>query len=149
VPKTIDSERLEKLKKDIESLKLRFPVATISRRMAVDQGNVSAYLSGKKPISERFLHRFYICFTEDLQQASEDIKMQASPASILQQEPVAHKDLKKSNQGWETQEKGYHVLIRLEIKLSKIEKVLRIVADQQKELFNTNKERKGKKKPRG
>src|ERR1700712_570732 len=54
-------------------MKFRFPIKTIADRMGIDRGNLSAYLSGTKPISERFIQRFYYTFSEDLKaMASKD-----------------------------------------------------------------------------
>ncbi len=47
-------------------MKFRFPIKTIADRMGIDRGNLSAYLSCNKPISERFIQRFYHTFAEEL-----------------------------------------------------------------------------------
>lgn len=61
--RTVDIMRLEKFKRDLESLRLRFPIAELAERMKADKGNISAYLNGKKPVSEKFLQRFYDAFS--------------------------------------------------------------------------------------
>jgi transcriptional regulator with XRE-family HTH domain len=57
--RAVDIMRLEKFKRDLESLRLRFPIAELAERMKANKGNISAYLNGKKPVSEKFLQRFY------------------------------------------------------------------------------------------
>jgi transcriptional regulator with XRE-family HTH domain len=64
--KKIDKEGLERLRRDIASLNLRFPVKTVADRLGVDRGNLSAYLSGKKPIPEKLLQKFYKTFSKEL-----------------------------------------------------------------------------------
>jgi len=77
--KRIEIERLERLKKDVNSMQFRFPIKTIADRMGIDRGNLSAYLSGKKPISERFIQRFYHTFAEDLKTtATKDMPVDSS-----------------------------------------------------------------------
>lgn len=50
--------RLDKVLAIIEKVGMRFPVAQIEKEMKENKGNVSAYLSGKKPISENFYNTF-------------------------------------------------------------------------------------------
>lgn len=51
---------------DVESLKLKFPNATISRETGFSAGDVSNYLSGKREPSKRFLEAFYNAFGKKL-----------------------------------------------------------------------------------
>jgi len=51
---------------DINALGLRFPVATIARRMQANKANVSAYVRGVKSASVKFILRFYAEFERDL-----------------------------------------------------------------------------------
>jgi transcriptional regulator with XRE-family HTH domain len=71
--RTVDIMRLEKFKRDLESLRLRFPIAELAGRMKADKGNISAYLSGKKPVSEKFLQRFYDAFSLMLPGAGQEV----------------------------------------------------------------------------
>lgn len=58
MPQKIDQQRLEWFKAQIERLGIRFPVAEIAEKTGSDQGNVSSYLKGKKPLSDNFLTKF-------------------------------------------------------------------------------------------
>lgn len=42
----------------IKELKIRFPVAELSERMAITKGKVSEALAGKRPISDLFFNKF-------------------------------------------------------------------------------------------
>lgn len=42
----------------MERLGIRFPVAEIAEKTGFDQGNISAYYKGKKPLSDNFLTSF-------------------------------------------------------------------------------------------
>jgi hypothetical protein len=65
----IDSQRLEKNKRDIALLNIRFPIATIAKRTGCDKGNVSKALKGNVPCSDNFVNRFYASFRDDLNKA--------------------------------------------------------------------------------
>lgn len=83
--KAIDTERLEKLKGDIDALRLRFPVATISERTGFNKSTVSMRLNGKIPLSQSFLDCFYAVFKGDLEIAAShnpDVKSIASEVSL-------------------------------------------------------------------
>jgi hypothetical protein len=54
----LDKDRLDKVLKIIERHEMRFPVATLSKEMKVNKGNVSAYLKGNKAMSENFYNTF-------------------------------------------------------------------------------------------
>lgn len=62
----IDSQRLEKIKRDISLLNIRFPVATIAKRTGYDKGNISKMVRGNLPCSDNFLNRFYAVFQDEL-----------------------------------------------------------------------------------
>lgn len=51
-------EQLKKLKEDIASLGLRFPMSEIAARMNMDRGNFSSYYNGRKSLTEKFLKKF-------------------------------------------------------------------------------------------
>lgn len=53
-----DIQRHEWLKSQVERLGIRFPVAEIAEKTGWDQGNISSYLKGKKPISDKFFTKF-------------------------------------------------------------------------------------------
>ena len=54
----VDQDRLSKILDVIKQLKMRFPVAELTRELKMNKGNVSAYLKGLKPISENFYNTF-------------------------------------------------------------------------------------------
>lgn len=58
MPQKIDQQRLDWFKNQIERLGIRFPVADIAEKTGFDQGNISSYLKGKKPVSDNFLTKF-------------------------------------------------------------------------------------------
>lgn len=66
----IDSDRLHKIKRDVALLRLRFPIATIAKRTALDKGNISKMLRGKIPCSDNFINRFYASFESELVKAT-------------------------------------------------------------------------------
>ncbi|HEY4289454.1 MAG TPA: hypothetical protein VGN00_20270 [Puia sp.] len=67
--KQYDLDRLKKLKADIDTLNLRFPVTTIAKRLSINKGNVSSYLNEKLPLTQKFIDNFYYNFETDLEQA--------------------------------------------------------------------------------
>lgn len=54
----LDKDRLDKVLSLIESRKIKFPNATLSKELKTDSGAVSAYLRGKKPMSNNFYTSF-------------------------------------------------------------------------------------------
>ena len=50
----IDIERLDKLHSLLDAANVRFKIAEIVKRTGIDKGNASAYLNGKKPMSDNF-----------------------------------------------------------------------------------------------
>jgi transcriptional regulator with XRE-family HTH domain len=54
----IDKARLDKVLEVIKRNKIRFPLAEIVKELGSDKGMVSAYLNGKKPISDKFYSNF-------------------------------------------------------------------------------------------
>jgi hypothetical protein len=81
--KQFDQERLKKLRADVDSLGLRFPLSTISERTGFPKGTVSLRLNGKIPLSQSFIDSFYTVFKEDL-------KIAASHKPIV--EPIASEE---------------------------------------------------------
>ncbi len=53
-----DKDRLDKVLQTVESYKIRFPVAEISRKLNRGKGEVSSYLNGNKPMSDNFYKTF-------------------------------------------------------------------------------------------
>lgn len=53
-----DIQRFEWFKAQVDRLGIRFPIAEIAEKTGFDQGNISSYLKGKKPLSDNFLTRF-------------------------------------------------------------------------------------------
>jgi len=68
--KPVDTQRLERLKADIERLQLRFPVTTIAEKMGIYKGTVSSFLSGRIPVSDNLLKKFYAAFGKELKKSS-------------------------------------------------------------------------------
>jgi len=58
----IDEHIVNQFYNDVEELKLKFPVASISQKTGFSKGNVSQYLSKKLVPSEGFIKKFYECF---------------------------------------------------------------------------------------
>lgn len=54
----IDKDRLDKVLAIIKSTGMRKPNATLMRGIPENKGNVSAYLNGKKPMSDNFYNTF-------------------------------------------------------------------------------------------
>lgn len=69
----MDSDRRDKVLKILETLKVRFPVADIVKKLEVDKGVVSAYLNGKKPISDNFYAKFIKEYESDFIKAGKSI----------------------------------------------------------------------------
>lgn len=55
----ITKEIIERFYRDVDSLGLKFPVATIAEATGTSKGNVSKYLSKKIAPSEAFINAFY------------------------------------------------------------------------------------------
>ena len=53
-----DKDRLDKVLELIKNSGIRFPIAELSRLTGKGQGEVSVYLSGKKPMSDKFYSSF-------------------------------------------------------------------------------------------
>ena len=62
----VEDIRLARLLEAVKTIGIRFPIAKISEKTGVDKGNVSAILSGKKPISDNFLEKFDKAFNTTL-----------------------------------------------------------------------------------
>ena len=54
----VDKDRLDKVLEVIETAKIKFPNATITKELGAHGGTVSAYLNGKKPMSSNFYRKF-------------------------------------------------------------------------------------------
>jgi transcriptional regulator with XRE-family HTH domain len=63
-----------KFLQEVESLGLRFPVAEISDRTGIGQPTVSVYLSGKRPVSQKFYKSFCEAFRTELSKANAEGK---------------------------------------------------------------------------
>lgn len=128
--KPIDINRLEQLKNDIDKLHLRFPVTTIAQKMGINKGNVSSYLSGRVPLSDNFLEKFYAVYSKELermamQEASElesAVKEPASEYAAFKSGPVKSPD-------WEKEKER---LKNIEYQLSTITKILKTMLNRQK-----------------
>jgi hypothetical protein len=69
----IDKDRLDKVLQVLKDHKIRFPVAEVVKRLGADKGMVSAYLNGKKPISDKFYSTFMKSFNQPIKQTSPEI----------------------------------------------------------------------------
>ena len=54
----VDKDRLDKVLSLVELNKIRFPVAELSKKLGKSKGEISDYLSGKKPMSNNFYNAF-------------------------------------------------------------------------------------------
>lgn len=64
------TDRIERFYKDVGTLRLKFPVAEISRATGQSKGNVSKYLSQTLEPSNAFLDRFYKAYAESFKKVS-------------------------------------------------------------------------------
>lgn len=80
----LDKDRLDKVLQVIETCKIRFPNKEISQRLGVDSGNVSAYIKGRKPMSDNFYTSFLSEFdtTKSYVERRRDKKNTHEPADI-------------------------------------------------------------------
>jgi hypothetical protein len=74
--KKFDLDRHKKLMADLDLLGFRYPVTTIAQRMGMNKGNISAFLSGRIPLSQNFLDKFYSIYKEEIEQAAEKKKLE-------------------------------------------------------------------------
>lgn len=58
----IRQDNIDQFYKDVQELKLKFPIAAIAKATGESKGNVSRYLSKKQEPSEPFLIKFYDSF---------------------------------------------------------------------------------------
>lgn len=58
----ITRDKIDSFYKDVDDLKLKFPVAAISKATGESKGNVSRYLNKRDEPSEAFLKKFYDSF---------------------------------------------------------------------------------------
>ena len=54
----IDKDRLDEVSSVIKTKKIRFPIAELAKKTGLDKGQISNYLSGKKPMSDNFYTSF-------------------------------------------------------------------------------------------
>jgi transcriptional regulator with XRE-family HTH domain len=151
VLKSIDIDRLEQLKNDIDRLHLRFPVTAIAQRMGINKGNVSSYLSGRVPLSDNFLKNFYTVFAADLERMARQ-EIPGQEPSVKEPEPnfAASGNGPSKSPDWEKEKER---LKNIEYQLSTIAKVLKTMLNRQmltEGAFRHNKPAvKRKKKPGG
>ncbi|MCT4181847.1 hypothetical protein CMT69_01725 [Elizabethkingia anophelis] len=72
------------LQKAVKVLELRFPVAEISKRLNYGKGNVSNFLSGKKPVPDDFLDNFFTSFNLSKEEIIEQVKKESFNDSVTQ-----------------------------------------------------------------
>jgi len=130
VLKSIDINRLEQLKNDIDKLHLRFPITTIAQKMGINKGNVSSYISGRVPLSDNFLKKFYAIFGGELEKLAREEA--AGPESVLK-EPESGYAATNSDPGksvdWEKEKER---LKNIEYQLATIAKILKTMLNRQK-----------------
>lgn len=64
------TDRVKQFYKHVDELRLKFPVAEISRATGQSKGNVSRYLNGSLEPSEAFLNKFYGAFSESFKEVA-------------------------------------------------------------------------------
>lgn len=153
VLKSIDINRLEQLKNDIDKLHLRFPITTISQKMGINKGNVSSYISGRVPLSDNFLKKFYAIFGQELGKiATQETSEQASAVEEPGSGYTAANSEGVKNQDWEREKER---LKNIEYQLATIAKILKTMLNRQSLTEEVLKHRiskpakKHKKKPGG
>lgn len=67
------TDRIETFYKDVNTLRLKFPVAEIARTTGQSKGNVSKYLSKTLEPSNTFLDKFYKAYAESFKKVSREI----------------------------------------------------------------------------
>lgn len=72
----MELSRIEQFYADLESLKLRFPVAVLAEKTGYSSGNVSDVLKKKRPPSEKFIEKFYSAFNISQKVPHETNKLQ-------------------------------------------------------------------------
>ena len=60
--KPLDLARLIRLKADLALFEIRFPLTYLTKKLGYAKSNVSAYLTGNKPMSDRFVKQVYSHF---------------------------------------------------------------------------------------
>lgn len=68
----LTTDRVERFYKDVDTLRLKFPVAEISRATGQSKGNVSKYLSQTLEPSNAFLDRFYRAYANSFKNVSRE-----------------------------------------------------------------------------
>lgn len=88
---TVKTEKAQEFYKHVEALRLKFPVAEISRATGQSKGNVSRYLNGSLEPSQAFLNKFYTAFSKsfngDALTKSTDKLQTATKAPDFQMKP--------------------------------------------------------------
>jgi len=62
--KPLDLARLVRLKADLALFEIRFPLTYLTKKLGYGKSNVSAYLSGTKPMSDRLHKAVYAHFAK-------------------------------------------------------------------------------------
>lgn len=128
--KSVDRNRLEQLKKDIDKLRLRFPISTIAQKVGVNKGNVSSYMSGRVPLSENFLKKFYAIFGNELERvAMEGASEQGSALQEPESDYAAVNSEIYKSRDWEKEKER---LKNIEYQLATIAKMLKTMLNRQK-----------------
>jgi hypothetical protein len=70
----VSKRRLDKVLEVINASSLRFPVADISKATGKGKGEISVYLSGKKPMSDNFYKTFMEKFNKSTTNGEEETK---------------------------------------------------------------------------
>lgn len=78
----ITKDQIDKFYKDVESLSLKFPGASISKATGFSKGTVSSYLNRKEEPSESFLKAFYKEFGKGLGSSPEE-KVDVTTQALL------------------------------------------------------------------
>lgn len=68
----LTQETIDQFYRDVETLKLKFPVAAIARETKFSKGQVSIYLNKNDEPSENFINKFYEAFKISLEKVSRE-----------------------------------------------------------------------------
>lgn len=96
----LTQERIDQFYKDVESLRLKRPVAVISEKTGFSKGNVSSYLNKKLSPSENFIKKFYESFNltpESLKLESKKVEQNVNEDDYLGLVKMMVSDLRKLN----------------------------------------------------
>lgn len=97
----LTKDKIEGFYTDVEALRLKYPVAAISKATGEGKGNVSKYLNRKLEPSESFLNRFYEHFPKSSKNVSREIEdiTQDRYLKLLEDNDKFFKNLIKTNLG--------------------------------------------------